>query len=174
MLDEDGNPLTSESRVGVKLTELTTRRIIFGVLIMLIVVPAFQVDNGFYGGPDPFPVRPYTADDVHTYESCWPAHFVVALIICSFTQREGLYMLHNTYAISGDSSEYQAALMVRRILHPKDDHCHIEHVWFLLGILTRDIPYFRHTRKQWDMHWLARVQAGSSSFILATTLCTTM
>ena len=55
-LDEDGNPRTAESRVGVKLTELTTRRVIVGVLLMLFILPLFAVEGGMYGGPDPFAV----------------------------------------------------------------------------------------------------------------------
>jgi len=52
--DDDDQSNTVESRVGVKLTELTTRRVIIGVLLMLFVLPVFQVDSGYYGAPDPF------------------------------------------------------------------------------------------------------------------------
>jgi hypothetical protein len=55
-LDEDGNPRTAESRVGVKLTELTTRRIIIGVLLLIFILPLFAVESGFYGVPGSFAV----------------------------------------------------------------------------------------------------------------------
>lgn len=54
--DDDENGKTVESRVGLKLTELTTRRVIIGVLLMLFVLPVFQVDSGYYGAPEPFEV----------------------------------------------------------------------------------------------------------------------
>uniref|UniRef100_A0A061R4B8 Adenylyl cyclase n=1 Tax=Tetraselmis sp. GSL018 TaxID=582737 RepID=A0A061R4B8_9CHLO len=50
--DGDANQQTSESRVGVRLTELTTRRVIAGVLIMLFVLPVFQTESG--SGPELF------------------------------------------------------------------------------------------------------------------------
>ena len=39
----------AESRVGQKLSDLTTRRVIIGVLLMLFVLPLFQLELGYYG-----------------------------------------------------------------------------------------------------------------------------
>jgi len=50
--DDDSTIRTAESRVGVKLTELTTRRIVIGVLLMLFTMPLFGPE--FYGDVDPF------------------------------------------------------------------------------------------------------------------------
>ena len=39
----------AESRVGQKLSDLTTRRVIVGVLLMLFILPLFQMEMGYYG-----------------------------------------------------------------------------------------------------------------------------
>ena len=44
--DEDEVHIPSESRVGKKLSDLTTKRVIFLVLMMLLILPLF--DQEFY------------------------------------------------------------------------------------------------------------------------------
>jgi hypothetical protein len=40
-----------QSRVGQKLSELTTRRVVLGVLTMVFVLPYWEIANGVYGEP---------------------------------------------------------------------------------------------------------------------------
>ena len=42
-------PTVKQSHVGQKLTELTTKRIVFGVLAMVLVLPFLDVSNTVYG-----------------------------------------------------------------------------------------------------------------------------
>eukprot|EP00210_Caulerpa_lentillifera_P001909 g1836.t1 len=39
----------AESRVGQRLSDLTTRRVIIGVLGMLFILPLFEIEGGYYG-----------------------------------------------------------------------------------------------------------------------------
>lgn len=43
------SPPVQQSRVGQKLSELTTRRVVLGVLAMVFVLPYWEVANGVYG-----------------------------------------------------------------------------------------------------------------------------
>lgn len=43
------SPPVQQSRVGQKLSELTTRRVVLGVLAMVFVLPYWEIANGVYG-----------------------------------------------------------------------------------------------------------------------------
>lgn len=43
------SPPVQQSRVGQKLSELTTRRVVLGVLAMVFVLPYWDIANGVYG-----------------------------------------------------------------------------------------------------------------------------
>ena len=47
-------PQVQQSRVGQKLSELTTRRVVLGVLTMVFVLPYWDISNGVYGGSPTF------------------------------------------------------------------------------------------------------------------------
>lgn len=47
-------PQVQQSRVGQKLSELTTRRVVLGVLTMVFVLPYWDIANGVYGGSPNF------------------------------------------------------------------------------------------------------------------------
>ncbi len=44
------DPNLRRSRVGQKLSDLTSQRVIVLILTMLIVIPGFNWDSGLYGG----------------------------------------------------------------------------------------------------------------------------
>lgn len=48
------SPQVQQSRVGQKLSELTTRRVVLGVLTMVFVLPYWDIANGVYGGSPTF------------------------------------------------------------------------------------------------------------------------
>lgn len=48
------SPQVQQSRVGQKLSELTTRRVVLGVLTMVFVLPYWDIANGVYGGSPNF------------------------------------------------------------------------------------------------------------------------
>ena len=37
------------SRVGQKLSDLTTLRVVIGILALLLIIPAFNINSGLYG-----------------------------------------------------------------------------------------------------------------------------
>eukprot|EP00892_Ulva_mutabilis_P002380 jgi/Ulvmu1/12142/UM085_0006.1 len=51
------SPPVQQSRVGQKLSELTTRRVVLGVLAMVFVLPYWEVANGVYGESPTFDIE---------------------------------------------------------------------------------------------------------------------
>lgn len=43
-----------QSHVGQKLSELTTRRVVLGVLSIMFILPIWDASGGLYGGPEDF------------------------------------------------------------------------------------------------------------------------
>lgn len=62
--EEEGAAGTEESRVGKKLSELTTRRVILMVLLMLFAVPQLRNESSFLGAELYMTAASYASDDV--------------------------------------------------------------------------------------------------------------
>jgi hypothetical protein len=94
-------PQVQQSRVGQKLSELTTRRVVLGVLTMVFVLPYWEVANGVYGESPSFEQAGLlTLHNQALLDNTGPV-FTQALDVCSLST-EIKTMPQQQYMISAD------------------------------------------------------------------------
>jgi hypothetical protein len=77
------SPAVKQSHVGQKLSELTTRRVVLGVLTMVLILPFLDITNTVYGEPPPFSQAGlHSLHQQGIIDSSDPL-FAQALVVCS-------------------------------------------------------------------------------------------